>query len=223
MSICLLINFMSHCSFYIIMMSRKKFSRNKQKKINQIYKIFFDLVLKNGYHKTSTNHVANAAKFSIGTIYKYFPKGKEDIVRKYFEKSMETMLDREDLIELSNKNTIEFLNNFIFDLFKNHKENKGYNIAFRSAIQSDKALLEAHKKGIFKIFKDLAQKLRMINKDFSVIPEEKLIEVFIFLYNLLNAIIFHHLSLMKLFDTDDKIIKYLSNIAGFSIKYLLNT
>lgn len=205
------------------MMSRKKFSRNKQEKIDQIYKTFFDLILKNGYHKTSTNHVAKAARLSIGTIYKYFPKGKEDIIRKYFEESMEAMLDREDLVEIGDNDITAFLNNFIFDLFKNHEENKGYNLAFRSAIQSDKTLLEAHKERTFIIFKDLAQKLRMANKNFNVIPEEKLIEVFIFIYNLLNAIIYNHLFLMKFFDTDDKLIKYLSDIVVFSINYLLNT
>ena len=214
---------MSNCSFIIFIMSKKKFSRNKQEKIDLIYNTFFTLILKKGYHKTSTNHVAKSAKISIGTIYKYFPKGKEDIIRKYFEESMETMLDREDLFNIDNNNIGDFLNNFILELYKNHEEKKGYNLAFRSAIQSDKALLDAHKEKVFILFKDTAQKLRKENESFKQIPEERLIEVFIFIYNLINAILFHHISVMKLFDTGDKLVEFLSNIVDFSLKYFIKS
>ena len=202
-------------------MSSKKFNRNKQEKINLIYDTFFKLILKRGYHKTSTNHVAKSAKISIGTIYKYFPKGKEDIIRKYFEESMETFLDRQNLDSINDENIRDFLNHFVLELFKNHQENKGYNLGFRSAIQSDNILHNAHKEKIFNIFKDRAEKLRKINENFKQIPENKLVEVFIFIFNLVNAILYHHLSVMELFDTDDKFVKYLSNLVAFSLKYYL--
>lgn len=214
---------MSNYSFIIFIMSNKKFSRNKQEKIDLIYQTFFDLILKKGYHKTSTNHVAKSANISIGTIYKYFPKGKEDIIRKYFEESMETILDRDDLFNIDNYNIGDFLNNFILKLYKNHEEKKGYNLAFRSAIQSDKTLLDAHKEKIFIFFKDTAQKLRLKNENFKQIPEEKLIEVFLFIYNLINAILFQHISVMKLFDTSDKLVEYLSGVVIFSLKYLIKS
>lgn len=214
---------MSNYSFNIIIMSSKKFSRNKQEKINKIYDTFFKLILKQGYHKTSTNHVAKSAKISIGTIYKYFPKGKEDIIRKYFGESMETFLDSQNLSNMNEENIRDFLNHFVLDLFKNHEENKGYNLAFRSAIQSDKILHDAHKEKIFNIFKDKVQKLRNTNENFKQISEKRLVDVFIFLYNLVNAILYHHLSVMELFDTDDKFVEYLSNLVAFSLKYYLKT
>ena len=202
-------------------MSKKKFSRNKKEKINRIYDIFFNLILEKGYHKTSTNHIAKSAKISIGTVYKYFPKGKEDIIRKYFEQSMQTFLDSHDLSKMNDENIRTFLHHFVLDLFKNHQENKGYNLAFRSAIQSDKLLHKAHKEKIFNFFTDKVKKLREINENFKKISENRLIDVFIFMYNLVNAILYHHLSVMKLFDTDDKFIEYLSNIVVFSLKYYL--
>jgi len=202
-------------------MSKKKFSRNKKEKINRIYDIFFNLILEKGYHKTSTNHIAKSAKISIGTVYKYFPKGKEDIIRKYFEQSMETFLDSHDLSKMNDENIRTFLHHFVLDLFKNHQENKGYNLAFRSAIQSDKLLHKAHKEKIFNFFTDKVKKLQEINENFKKISENRLIDVFIFMYNLVNAILYHHLSVMKLFDTDDKFIEYLLNLVIFSLKYYL--
>jgi len=209
---------MSNCSFNIIIMSRKKFSRNKQEKIDLIYETFFNLILKQGYHKTSTNHVAKSAKISIGTIYKYFPKGKDDIIREYFEESMETVIDKEDLLNIDNNNIRDFINQFIKVLYKFHKEKEGYNLAFRSVIQSDKALRVAHQEKLFSFFKELAQELRKKNEAFNKIPEERLIEIFVLLYNLVNAIIYHHLSVMKFFDTDDKLIEFLSTLVVCSLK-----
>ena len=211
---------MSNCSFIVTIMSHKKFSRNKQEKIDLIYKTFFTLILKRGYHKTSTNHVAKSAKISIGTIYKYFPKGKEDIIRKYFEESMKNFFERIDLISINNENIREFLNHFILELYKNHLENKGYIIAFRSAIQSDKNLLKSQKEEVFTFFKDMAQKLRKTNESFKQVPEDKLVEMFIIIYNLINAILYHHLSIMEFFDTNEKLVNFLSNLVIFCLNYL---
>jgi AcrR family transcriptional regulator len=203
---------MSNYSFYIIIMSSKKFSRNKQEKIDLIYETFFDLILKQGYHKVSTNHVAKSAKISIGTIYKYFPKGKDDIMRKYFEESMETVIDKEALLNINNNNIRDFIYQFIKVLYQFHKEKKGYNLAFRSIIQSNKTLRDLQKEKLFTSFKELAQELRKQNESFEKIPEKKLIEIFFLLYNLINAILYHHLSVMEFFDTDDKLIEFLSTL-----------
>ena len=212
---------MSNCSFIPFIMSSKKFTRNKQEKIDLIYKTFFRLILKRGYHKTSTNHVANSANISIGTIYKYFPKGKEDIIRKYFDASMKDFFDKESLINLNNENIREFLNHFILELFKNHVENQGYYLAFRSAIQSDKKLHDSHKEKVLNFFKDTASELRKVNKNFKQITEEKLIEILIFVYNLTNAILNYHLSIMALFDTETKLVEFLSDLVIFSLNYKL--
>ena len=171
---------MSNCSFNIIIMSDKKFRRNKQEKIDLIYDTFFNLIIDQGYHKTSTNHIAKKAKVSIGTIYKYFPKGKQDIMRKYFEETMKHVINASDLYNVNEDNIREFLKNFILILYNNHKEKKGYNIAFRSVIQSDKKLLKTHKERLFNSFKATAQLLRNKNEIFRRFPEDRLIQLFVF-------------------------------------------
>ena len=213
---------MSNYSFNNIAMQEKKFTRNKEEKIDLIYSTFFNLILKKGYHKTSTNHVAKAARISIGTIYKYFPNGKEDIIRNYFEDSMDSVLKIDDMLNINDNNIRDFLRQFITKLYKFHVEKQGYNLAFRSAIQTDKALLDAHKEKLFTSFKDIAQELRKENESFEKIPEDKLIKIFVFLYNLVNAIIFHHLSMMKLFDTDDKLTEYIFSLVVFSLNYFVD-
>ncbi|NHI93210.1 MAG: TetR/AcrR family transcriptional regulator [Candidatus Lokiarchaeota archaeon] len=202
---------------------KKKFSRNKKDKIDRIYDAFFNLILEQGYHKTSTNHVAKSAKVSIGTIYKYFPNGKEDIMRKYFDKAMSTYVNTQDLLKMNDENVKDMFDQFVIELFQNHKENKGYNLAFRSAIQSDKSLHEAHKEKLYMFFGEFAKELRKSNDNLKLFPEKKLVDACVFIYNLVNAIIYHQLSVMELFDTDEKFIKYLSDVVAFSLKHYLTT
>lgn len=203
-------------------MSTKKFTRNKQEKIEKIYGTFFNLVLTQGFHGTSTNHVAKEANISIGTIYKYFPKGKEDILRKYFEESMEAIVDREEMKKTDTTNSMKFLKEFAEKIFDNHKKNRGYNMAFRSAIQSDKELHDIHEEKINSSFKELVHFIREDNPFFKTISEQQLTKAFIFLYNILNAVIYHHLCVMPLFDTDQKLIDYLVRLIEFSLKQSIN-
>ena len=64
------------------MSKEKKFTRNKQQKIDLIVKVAHNLIREKGYEKLSTNHIADKAKIGIGTIYRNFPNGKADIMRE---------------------------------------------------------------------------------------------------------------------------------------------
>jgi len=211
---------MSNCSLIVHIMQEKKFTRNKQEKIDKIFDIFFDLVLKNGYDKTSTNNVAEASGLSIGTVYRYFPGGKKDIIRKYFEKSVETTMEIEDFKNLETNNIPSAFRGFISNLLRNNYANKGYNLAFRSAILSDLNLLDAHNKRVFDISKGFVKILRKSNEFFKSREEERLIRGFVFIYNLSNAIMYHHIFFMKFFEKDEDLIYYLSNLMSFTIRTL---
>jgi AcrR family transcriptional regulator len=201
-------------------MQERKFTRNKQEKIDKIFDIFFDLVLKNGYDKTSTNNVAEASGLSIGTVYRYFPEGKKDIIRKYFENSVETTMEIEDFKNLDTNDIPSAFRGFISNLLRNNYANKGYNLAFRSAILSDPNLLDAHNKRVFNISKGFVKTLRKSNEFFKSREEQRLIRGFIFIYNLSNAIINHHIFFMKFFEKDKDLIDYLSNLMFFTIQAL---
>ncbi|MGO4347595.1 TetR/AcrR family transcriptional regulator [Paenibacillus sp. MCAF9] len=48
------------------------FGRRKQKKMEQIYSVSFELFSKHGFQKVSVNEIAHKAKVSPATIYNYF-------------------------------------------------------------------------------------------------------------------------------------------------------
>jgi AcrR family transcriptional regulator len=197
-----------------------KFTRNKQEKIEAIYNAFFDLVLEKGYAKTSTNKVAEAAEVSIGTIYRYFPDGKKDIIRKYFEKSVETSFEVGEFEKFDMSNIASVFRGFISNVLRNHKENKAYYIAFRSAILSDESLAQAHKERVLEISTGFVVKLQETSEFFKSIEKARLVRSFVFVYNIVNAIIYHHIVFMDLFEKDEDLINYVSNLLAFTINYL---
>jgi AcrR family transcriptional regulator len=201
-------------------MSIKKKARNKEATIKKIYEIFFKLVLEEGFHKASTNKIAKEAKISIGTLYHHFPKGKKEIIRKYFENSVETSFDLEEFKKFNMSNIASVFRQFTLNVLRNHKENKAYNIAFRSAILSDESLAQAHKERVVEISTGIVKELQETSEFFKSREKKRLIRSFVFIYNIINAIIYHHIVFMDLFQNDEDLIDYVSNLLAFTIKYL---
>ena len=204
-------------------MSIKKKARNKEATIKKIYEIFFKLVLEEGFHKASTNKIAKEAKISIGTLYHHFPEGKKEIIRKYFENSVETSFDLEEFKKFNMSNIASVFRQFALNVLRNHKENKAYNIAFRSAILSDESLAQAHKERVVEISTGIVKELQETSEFFKSREKKRLIRSFVFIYNIINAIIYHHIVFMDLFQNDEDLIDYVSNLLAFTIKYLQKT
>ena len=201
-------------------MSIKKRARNKEATIKKIYETFFKLVLEEGFHKASTNKIAKEAKISIGTLYHHFPEGKKEIIRKYFENSVETSFELEEFKKFNMSNIASVFRGFVLNVLRNHKENKAYNIAFRSAILSDENLAQAHKERVIEISTGLVEELQETSEFFKSREKERLISSFAFAYNIINAIIYHHIVFMDLFQKDEDLIDYVSDLLAFTIKYL---
>lgn len=203
-------------------MVEKKRTRNIKEKIDLIYKTFFDLVLKKGYNKTNTNLVAETAQISIGTVYRYFPNGKSDIILNYFENSKDIVFNIEDFEKIREPNFVIPFERFIRNNLENQKKNPGYHIAFRQAIMSDRELLGKYKNKIAKINTEIVRKLRASSPIFRAYSEQRLIKGFGFIFNLIQANIFHHLYIMKVFDDEEYFIKFLSNLVEYARGYIQN-
>jgi hypothetical protein len=112
---------------------------------------------------------------------------------------------------------------FVLNVLRNHKENKAYNIAFRSAILSDESLAQAHNERVVEISTGIVKELQETSEFFKSREKQRLIRSFVFIYNIINAIIYHHIVFMDLFQNDEDLIDYVSNLLEFTIKYLQKT
>ncbi|MFX0037210.1 MAG: TetR/AcrR family transcriptional regulator [Candidatus Hermodarchaeota archaeon] len=204
-------------------MSKRKITRNKEEKIALIYDTFFKLIVEKGYHRTSTNKIAKAAQISIGTIYHYFPNGKLDILMKYFERAKDVTLNIEDFKIFDDSNIPEIFKEFISRDIENQRKNLGFRIALRHAILSEEKVRQAFQNKVLEITKDVVKQLRGTTMVFKKIPENRLIKRFAFIYNLIESLVHHHIFIMDLFDNDDDLVKYISNLIAFTIKYFQNS
>ena len=197
--------------------------RNKEKTTQKIAETFFTQVLEKGYSKVNINHVAKAAKVSIGTLYHHFPQGKIDIILKFFEESKDLAMDVADLKKFDPNNIPSAFEKFIASDLNNQREKRGYRVALRQAILADQGVCKAFQGKIQKICTELVQDLRASTPFFQEIPEEKLIQRFSLIYNLIESIVHHHLFIMNLFPTDDELKQYLLKIIELTISYTINS
>ncbi|MFW9830114.1 MAG: TetR/AcrR family transcriptional regulator, partial [Candidatus Thorarchaeota archaeon] len=170
-------------------------------------------------HKASTNKIAKKANISIGTLYHHFPEGKKDIIRKYFENSVEASVELNEFEKFDMYSITSVFRGFVSNVLRNHRENKAYQMAFRSAILSDETLAQTHKERVIEISTGIVDRLQERSDFFKAIEKARLIRSFVFIYNIVNAIIYHHLVFMDLFENDEDLIDYVSNLLAFTITY----
>ncbi|MFW9799922.1 MAG: TetR/AcrR family transcriptional regulator [Candidatus Thorarchaeota archaeon] len=73
--------------------SEKKFTRDKDAKIEEIIETMIDIIREKGLHRASVRDIPEKADVSIGTVYRYFPKGKVDIFFEIMRRNMRSITD----------------------------------------------------------------------------------------------------------------------------------
>lgn len=79
-----------------------KFTRNKEKKIDEILDAVLQLSRTKGANNFSINDIPEIANVSIGTIYRYFPRGKQDILRHILLRNIENIKKINETDEIAN-------------------------------------------------------------------------------------------------------------------------
>ncbi len=128
-------------SKYGLKMTLKKYERDKEAKIHNIIRSTKILVETKGYTLVSIRDIAKEADVSIGLIYKYFPKGKFDILKQlssqYIEK--EFMMKQPDKIDFTD--FPGYMREVSKNMLKSHKKNaKLINAVTVAALMEDDIL-----------------------------------------------------------------------------------
>ena len=190
----------------------KKRVRNKGKKIEIIYNVFFDLVKKEGYAKVNINQIAELAGISIGTIYRYFPKGKIDIIRKYYDSEQQSIFDIEEVLTENHADTADFARRITKKYVQIHRENLIVHKAYEQAMFEDEEVLEAYKEKVSAFIHRVASSMIRSQSPNVPIPLEEMEKKLLFIYNLYEALIHQHLFVMPFFPTDEEFVDFLTKL-----------
>ncbi|MFX0125672.1 MAG: TetR/AcrR family transcriptional regulator [Candidatus Hodarchaeota archaeon] len=194
------------------MEKQKKFSRNKQEKINSIYSTFYRLLNEIGYNRTTTNLVAEVSKVSIGTIYRYFPDGKSSIMKGTLEHTSNKIFDIDDFNSMNEDNLPEKLESLIRKHLRVHRENFQYHLAVNQAILSNKDLFVDYGNNINQLFEIIADEIREKNLFFQNVPRSHLIDTLLVVFNTLEAFIHRHMFITLIFPTDEELVQFLKKV-----------
>jgi len=141
----------------------KRFTRNKQQKIDLILKVAHDLLIEKGYDRLSTNHIAERSNIGIGTIYRNFPNGKVDIVREIFLRNRVNLVNLELIDKITESNLQNAVYQTMVNFIKFHRENQQYHNAIEQVLHSNRDFYRDFIALIEEILTELAKKLKSNN------------------------------------------------------------
>ena len=174
----------------------KRFTRDSQQKIQSIYTAFTELVNENGYENLTARQIAKRANISVGTIYNYFKEGKPAIAAALYEKNLLETLNINSIIGYKNPD----LKTQVTSHFEFHKKNKELYRAFDQAIYAHSEVFSRLKRKRDEI---LSQELN----------DAVLLQATVRVYVTVDALIHRHLFVEPLFESEEKLIEYLTTLA----------
>jgi AcrR family transcriptional regulator len=170
--------------------------RDKAEKIQRIKRVTLELLEKFGYFETTNTKIAEVAKISVGLLYKYFPKGKLDVIHSIYLDDKLNLAEYEQKLQLiSNSITpssfYDFLLNLTLNFIQRHQEQKNILRIYEIAMLSEPT--------IFKDIRGWAQQA------LTIVPIIRILEQ--------KEIITHHFS-------DDEIIMHTNVIDVIVHRYI---
>lgn len=190
----------------------KKFSRNKQEKINSIYTTFYRLLNEIGYDKVTTNLIADVSNISIGTIYRYFPDGKSSIMKGTLKHTSNKIFDIDEFNSMNEDNLQEMVELLIRKHLLVHREHYQYHLAVNQAILSNKELFNEYSENLNKLFATIAEEISRTNDLFKSVSRNSLIHTLLLLFNTLEAYIHRHLFITQIFPIDEDLVQFLKKV-----------
>ncbi len=128
-------------------------------------------IVKKGYLHVSTNHVARETGKSIAIIYKYFPRGRVDILRAIIANQVNEMFTTSGDLNIGDLDA--FLTTMLQSFISMHKKNLAINNALQIAMLGDKTLFQEFNQVFDPVERQLTQFAVHVLQQLHAIPTER--------------------------------------------------
>jgi len=189
---------------------KKKFSRDKESKIRAIINATIELINEKGPASFSVNEIPERAGLSIGTVYRYFPRGKDDIIAEILRKNIVGFIK---LIEDSTKDATSIDEAWT-------KIIKAYMGLKREYLSIDAFLVEAAPRGS-ELFDELAPEVmdfygalnRILSRfdSFGELTEEQIVIRLGLSFSMMRTVV-RGQSVFPVFESDEELLGYLLRV-----------
>jgi AcrR family transcriptional regulator len=193
----------------------KKFRRDKTSKIENIIQTMAELIDKKGYEGFSVNDIPVKARLSIGTVYRYFPRGKEDILKEIMHRNIESLLKLAEFKDLTETNFAESWRNLIQSYLIMHREDRILGIGMRTTNAVSPELSKNLQPIIISFYKQVADRIKFLSF-FKGHSESDLMIKLHLLFSLMGFIRDMH-ARVPLFANDDSLADYLLHLVLYTL------
>jgi len=138
-----------------------KFTRNKEKKINEILDSVLILSRTKGANNFSINDIPEIADVSIGTVYRYFPRGKEDILRQILLRNIENIKKIHETDEAA-ETVEEYWTPIIRDMMEISSEYDAISDVIMEAAPRDSEFYNELTNDLMEFYSSMADKLKVL-------------------------------------------------------------
>ena len=180
------------------------------------------MIVEEGYIATNTNRIAKEANVSIGLIYKYFPEGKSEIVKKIAQRDFSSTVVENKNLDISLESFPRILTSFVKQYVQRHRENEDFITAVDIAVLAHKEPIEEFEKSIGEDIVQLSKVLSYLNH-WGYFKNKDLDEISKVLVQTIDSIVHRHITLTKIFETDVELIRYLVDLILKIIEFGYNS
>jgi AcrR family transcriptional regulator len=191
--------------------SQKKFTRDKESKIDSIINATIELIEEQGYERFSVNEIPKKAGLSIGTVYRYFPQGKSDILHEIFKRNIQKMMDIGILDQINDSNFNRIWSKVVTEYVRGHREKRFSLSEIGLAYGQEENYTKVMKPLIYEFYRNFMSPFKKLKMFKDITDSELLIKI---------AIVFGIMGLLTksqmkqpYFESDDRLIEYLLAIS----------
>jgi AcrR family transcriptional regulator len=190
---------------------------NRELSIKKIVKATEEVIEEKGYFDTKIKDIHEKADVSIGLIYKYFPKGKPEIIieimkrEPIFQGITNITDDRiNQILNLPSKEFVKAVKRVFIAIIQTHRKQAIYGPAVERAMQSNKELyaelyeLSNSNMALIPVISRILQKFNY--------PEERLEQRSELIIHTIDSLIHRHTFYGEIVDTDEELADYLTEL-----------
>ncbi|MFW9787537.1 MAG: TetR/AcrR family transcriptional regulator [Candidatus Thorarchaeota archaeon] len=196
--------------------SEKKFTRDKDAKIEDIIETMIDIIREKGLHRASVRDIPERADVSIGTVYRYFPKGKVDIFFEIMRRNMRSITDLELPETLDYAGFLKVWSSIIDNAIEVRRSNLFVQELVSPQLSKGQETMQEITKITSNFYNDLAQRFKRVS-ELKGCSEADIFRRIALLFHILDRVINTHIK-FPVFSNDIELRNYLLRIVNVTFE-----
>ncbi|MFX1367223.1 MAG: TetR/AcrR family transcriptional regulator [Promethearchaeota archaeon] len=196
--------------------SEKKFTRDKDAKIEEIIETMIEIVREKGLHRASVRDIPEKADVSTGTVYRYFPRGKVDIFLEIMQRNMRSITDLDLPETLNYAGFLKVWSSIIERAIEVRRSNLFVRELVSAQLNEGQETFKEITRITSKFYNDLAQRFRKVSQ-LKGCSEAELYRKIALTFHVIDGVINTHIK-FPIFSNDTELGDYLLRIVEVSFE-----